>query len=96
MQLWEKILCLRTTFRKNYRNILIENAFTRDGSFQLDRAGNLVNTDGCPSGLGQTPINIPLLRSRKCNPELLSEISVNSEGEISATYGLDNMLKLDK
>ncbi len=75
----------------------IENAFTRDGSFQLDRAGNLVNTDGLPLlGLGQTPINIPFLLADQENvdPELLSEISVNSEGEISATYGLDNIIKV--
>ena len=39
-----------------------ERAFTRDGSFQLDREGNLVNTDGLPLlGIGQTPINIPFL-----------------------------------
>ena len=75
-----------------------ERAFTRDGSFQLDREGNLVNTDGLPLlGIGQTPINIPFLGSvteEKPNPELLSEISVDSEGEISATYGLDTIVKV--
>ena len=35
-------------------------SFTRDGSFQLDRLGNLVTTDGLPLlGEGQTLINIP-------------------------------------
>ena len=75
-----------------------ERAFTRDGSFQLDREGNLVNTDGLPLlGIGQTPINIPFLGSvteENGNPELLTEISVDSEGEISATYGLDTIVKV--
>ena len=75
-----------------------ERAFTRDGSFQLDREGNLVNTDGLPLlGLGQTPINIPFFGSgteENAAPELLTEISVNSEGEISATYGLDTIVKV--
>ena len=75
-----------------------ERAFTRDGSFQLDREGNLVNTDGLPLlGVGQTPINIPFLGTgteENASPELLTEISVNSEGEISATYGLDTIKKV--
>ncbi len=70
--------------------------FTRDGSFQLDREGNLVNTDGLPLlGLGQTPINIPFTKIISDNSvdkkALLSEIAVNSEGEIIATYGLDQV-----
>jgi flagellar hook protein FlgE len=76
---------------------VVQRAFTRDGSFQLDREGNLVNTDGLPLlGLGQSPINIPFLRSSETNsaPELLTEISINSEGEISATYGLDTTVKV--
>ena len=75
-----------------------ERAFTRDGSFQLDREGNLVNTDGLPLlGLGQTPINIPFFGAgteENATLELLTEISVNSEGEISATYGLDTIKKV--
>ena len=75
-----------------------ERAFTRDGSFQLDREGNLVNTDGLPLlGIGQTPINIPFLGAvteENGNPELLTEISVDSEGAISATYGLDTIKKV--
>ena len=75
-----------------------ERAFTRDGSFQLDREGNLVNTDGLPLlGIGQTPINIPFLGAvteENGNPELLTEISVDSEGAISATYGLDTIIKV--
>jgi len=64
--------------------------FTRDGSFQLDREGNLVNTDGLPLlGIGQTLIQIPFLKgtNESGNPVILSEISVNQEGEIKATYG---------
>ncbi len=75
--------------------------FTRDGSFQLDRTGNLVNTDGLPLlGIGQTPINIPFVKvigegeTTPTSKILLSEISVNSEGEIIATYGLDNVEKV--
>ena len=73
--------------------------FTRDGSFQLDRSGNLVNTDGLPLlGIGQTPINIPFIKlvteGESSRQILLSEISVNSEGEIIATYGLDKVEKV--
>ena len=75
-----------------------ERAFTRDGSFQLDREGNLVNPDGLPLlGIGQTPINIPFLGAvteENGNPELLTEISVDSEGAISATYGLDTIVNV--
>jgi len=82
-----------------------ERAFTRDGSFQLDREGNLVNTDGLPLlGIGQTPINIPFTKSATSilgvvteengNPQLLTEISVDSEGAISATYGLDTIVQV--
>ena len=62
--------------------------FTRDGSFQLDRDGNVVNTDGLPLlGEGQNPINIPFVKGES----LLSEISVKSDGSISVTYGLDDI-----
>ncbi len=74
-----------------------QRAFTRDGSFQLDREGNLVNTDGLPLlGSGQSPINIPFLRigETSSDSELLTEITVNSEGEISATYGLDTTVEV--
>ncbi|MAZ46097.1 MAG: hypothetical protein CMM98_00760, partial [Rickettsiales bacterium] len=38
--------------------------YTRDGSFQLDREGNVVTTDGLPLlGEGQTKINIPFKSS---------------------------------
>ncbi len=74
-------------------------AYSRDGSFQLDREGNLVNTDGLPLlGLGQTPINIPfisqIMDGQQSKDAMLSEISVNSEGEIIATYGIDNVKKV--
>ena len=74
-------------------------SFTRDGSFQLDREGNLVNTDGLPLlGIAQNPINIPFLKfvadGDLSRETLLSEISVNSEGEILATYGLDSIEKV--
>ena len=73
-------------------------SFTRDGSFQLDRLGNLVTTDGLPLlGEGQTLINIPF-KSASSSTEhsetdggeaILTEIKVNNEGIIEATYGLD-------
>ena len=73
--------------------------FTRDGSFQLDRLGNLVNTDGLPLlGEGQTPINIPFTQvidhDGTTSTKLLSEIKVNNEGEIIVTYGLDDVKKV--
>ena len=38
--------------------------YTRDGSFQLDRLGNLVNTEGLPLlGEGQQRINIPFFKT---------------------------------
>ena len=64
--------------------------FTRDGSFQLDRLGNLVNTDGLPLlGEGQTPINIPFKSATDDGEAILTEIKVNNDGTIEATYGLD-------
>ena len=66
--------------------------FTRDGSFQLDRDGNVVNTDGLPLlGEGQTPINIPFTKPTEEGAALLSEISVKSDGSILVTYGLDDI-----
>ena len=66
--------------------------FTRDGSFQLDRDGNIVNTDGLPLlGEGQTPINIPFTKPTEEGESLLSEISVKSDGSILVTYGLDDI-----
>ncbi len=68
--------------------------FTRDGSFQLDREGNVVNTDGLPLlGEGQVPINIPFTKVSEDGEgeSLLSEISVKSSGLILATYGLDDI-----
>ena len=65
-------------------------SFTRDGSFQLDRLGNLVTTDGLPLlGEGQTLINIPFKSTTDEGEAILTEISVNNEGVIEATYGLD-------
>ena len=65
-------------------------SFTRDGSFQLDRLGNLVTTDGLPLlGEGQTLINIPFKSATDEGEAILTEISVNNEGVIEATYGLD-------
>tara|TARA_B100000579_G_C22539892_1_gene714712 strand:- start:112 stop:789 length:678 start_codon:yes stop_codon:yes gene_type:complete len=63
-------------------------SFTRDGSFQLDREGNVVNMDGLPLlGEGQIPIKIPFKNDFDA---MLSEISVETDGEIVATYGLDD------
>ena len=74
--------------------------FTRDGSFQLDRLGNLVNTEGLPLlGEGQSVINIPFFKEISffdkdgntfSQNSMLSEIAVKDDGRIEATYGLDN------
>ena len=74
--------------------------FTRDGSFQLDRLGNLVNTEGLPLlGEGQNIINIPFFKlinfqdkdgNTFSQNSMLSEIAVKDDGRIEATYGLDN------
>lgn len=74
--------------------------FTRDGSFQLDRLGNLVNTEGLPLlGEGQNIINIPFFKlidfqdkngNTFSQNSMLTEIAVKDDGRIEATYGLDN------
>ena len=88
-------ICITSIGRDNNNQ---KPVFTRDGSFQLDRDGNLVNTDGLPLlGEGQAPINIPFTKvfsddgSSVASATLLSEISVKSDGSIVATYGLDNI-----
>ena len=72
--------------------------FTRDGSFQLDRLGNLVTTDGLPLlGEGQTLINIPFKQATEDNGEaILTEIKVGNDGVIEATYGLDTKVEVGK
>ncbi len=74
--------------------------YTRDGSFQLDRLGNLVNTEGLPLlGEGQQLINIPFFKTISTTDlngnvtsqnSMLTEIAVKDDGRIEATYGLDN------
>ncbi len=65
-------------------------SFTRDGSFQLDRLGNIVTTDGLPLlGEGQTLINIPFKSTTDNGEAILTEVSVDNDGVIQATYGLD-------
>ncbi len=74
--------------------------YTRDGSFQLDRLGNLVNTEGLPLlGEGQQRINIPFFKTISFTDQsgnvtsqnsMLTEIAVKDDGRIEATYGLDN------
>ena len=58
--------------------------YTRDGSFQLDRLGNIVNTDGLPVlGVGNVPINIPVeLQNELGDTLVISEISVKDDGKI--------------
>ena len=73
--------------------------YTRDGSFQLDRLGNLVNTEGLPLlGEGQQKINIPFFKIISTTDQngnvtsqnsMLTEIAVKDDGRIEATYGLD-------
>ncbi len=68
-------------------------SFTRDGSFQLDREGNVVNMDGLPLlGEGQTPIKIPFDDGNA----MLSEIKIQNNGQILATYGLSNTKEIAK
>ena len=72
-------------------------SFTRDGSFQLDRLGNIVTTDGLPLlGVGQSPINIPFKSSTDEGEAMLTEVSVNNDGIIEATYGLDTRVEAGK
>ena len=65
--------------------------FTRDGSFQVDRLGNIVNTDGLPVlGEGTVPINVPVnLINENGDPLVISAIKVKDDGKIEVTYGLD-------
>ena len=71
--------------------------FTRDGSFQLDRLGNIVTTDGLPLlGEGQTTINIPFKAPTDEGEAMLTEIQVNNDGVIEATYGLDTRVNVSK
>ena len=72
-------------------------SFSRDGSFQLDRLGNIVTTDGLPLlGVGQSPINIPFKSSTDKGEAMLTEVSVNNDGIIEATYGLDTRVEAGK
>ena len=66
--------------------------YTRDGSFQVDQLGNIVNTDGLPlMGKGKVPINVPVsLVNENGDPLIMSEIRVTEEGFIQVTYGLDD------
>ena len=67
-------------------------SYTRDGSFQIDQLGNIVNTDGLPMlGEGKQPINVPVsLVNNTGDPKIISEIRVDDNGTIQATYGLDD------
>ncbi len=69
--------------------------YTRDGSFQLDRLGNIVNNEGLPvMGEGNQPINIPVeLKNEVGDTLVISEISVKDDGQIEVTYGLDRTQK---
>ena len=51
---------------------------------------NLVTTDGLPLlGEGQTLINIPFKTTTDDGEAILTEIKVDNDGTIEATYGLD-------
>lgn len=73
-------------------------SYTRDGSFQLDRLGNIVNTDGLPVlGEGEVPITIPVsLVNASGSPLVISEIKVKDDGGIDVTYGLDTTRTVGK
>jgi len=70
----------------------VEFKYTRDGSFQLDRLGNIVNSEGLPlMGVGQTAINAPLTLPSESGELIVSEIKVNQDGVVEVTYGLDQV-----
>ena len=66
--------------------------YTRDGSFQIDALGNIVNSDGLPVlGEGENPINVPVtLQNDSGDPLVISAIQIKDDGSIEVTYGLDN------
>ncbi len=72
--------------------------YTRDGSFQVDRLGNIVNNDGLPVlGEGQEPINVPVSLTNSAGDILvISAISVKDDGSIEVTYGLDDTRTVGK
>ena len=85
----------------NVNGIANENEkfnYTRDGSFQVDQLGNIVNTDGLPlMGAGKVPINVPVsLVNDDGDPLIMSEIRVTEEGSIQVTYGLDDTRTVGK
>jgi len=72
-------------------------SFTRDGSFQLDRQGNVVTTDGLPLlGQGQNVINIPFKSITDQGLAILTEIKIDNDGVVEATYGLNTRKVVDQ
>ena len=56
--------------------------YTRDGSFQIDRLGNVVNNDGLPLlGIGEQPISIPI------NINITNGIITSNGNEVLGTDG---------
>ena len=81
-----------------HENALETPFFTRDGSFNITAAGNVITNDGLKV-MGYLGENNEVLRNlviptRKINEDLtssmLSNIDVKSNGKIIATYGLDD------
>ena len=72
--------------------------YTRDGSFQIDALGNIVNSDGLPVlGEGASPINVPVnLINEDGDSLVISAIKVGDAGDIEVTYGLDDTRTVGK
>lgn len=64
------------------------NSFTRDGSLQLDRSQTIVTTDGIPVlGVNNEAISVPFsIQNQNGSTEFLSEVKVEANGEIKASY----------
>ena len=56
----------------------------------------LLATDGPPLLGGQTTINIPFKAPTDEGEAMLTEIQVNNDGVIEATYGLDTRVNVSK
>ena len=64
------------------------NSFTRDGSLQLDRSQTIVTTDGIPVlGINNEAISVPFsIQNQSGSTEFLSEVKVEANGQIKASY----------
>ena len=82
------------------------NIYTRDGSFTLDKVGNVVSRDGYNlMSSNNEPINIPLKATgiRTADgfrafgeAKSITSILITENGNIQATYGGDNIISIGK